>query len=82
MRLFDDADCVLVPIGIVAVGAEFAFADVVAKRAESEFFLDIRDCLGETHGVFDRGAQDMEGQALGGFLSNAWEAFEFLNESG
>jgi hypothetical protein len=46
VRLFHHADDARIAVGIGAIGAQLAIADVVADAAEAEFVFDVEDRLG------------------------------------
>ena len=80
--LLDDADEALVADGGGTVGAGIDIGDVVADGAEAEAGFEGVDGVGEGGGVFLGGAEDVEGEALGGFGADAGKFFEFVDEAG
>jgi hypothetical protein len=80
--LLDDADEALVADGAGAVGAGVDVGDVVADGAEAQAGFEGADGVGEGGGVFLGGAEDVEGEALGGFGADAGEFFQFFDEPG
>jgi hypothetical protein len=55
---------------------------VVADGANSKLVFDIKQRLRQAFGGFPVIAQDMKSEPLRGFLSDARQAFEFLNQTG
>lgn len=80
-RLLYDADEALVADGAGAVGARVDVGDVIADGAEAEVGLQLADGVGQGLGVLRRGAEDVEGEALGAAGSNAGELAELVDEA-
>ena len=80
--LFYYADEALVADGAGAVGAGVDVGDVVADGAEAQAGLEFADGVGESGGVIVRGAQEVEGEALGALGAYAGELLEFFDEPG
>jgi hypothetical protein len=78
---FDDADRFVIARRADAIETRACVGDVVAGGALADFFFGVADGFGESHGFFGRGAQEMKCEALRGFLSNAGEMFESVDES-
>ena len=82
MRLLDYTDLRLLAVRVAAKQAQFAVADVVAVFADAEFIFDVEDRLRQIFGIFARGAKQMKGNTLRGFLADSRQPFAFLNEPG
>src|SRR5579884_2237389 len=80
MRLFDHANLRPVAMRIAAVGAQFGVADVVAFGAQAEMVFHVQQRGGEPLGVLAGSSEDVEGKTLGGFLADAGQAAEFVDE--
>ncbi len=80
--LFDDADEAVVAGGGGAVGAGVDVGDVVADGAEAEVLFNLADRVGEGVSVFGGGAEDVKGEALGGFGADAGELAQLVDEAG
>jgi hypothetical protein len=72
---FDYANEALVADGAGAVGAGVYVGDVVADGAEAQGGFEGADGVGQGGCVFVAGAEEMEGEALGGFGADAGELF-------
>jgi len=81
-RFLDHADHFWIAAGIAAVEAQVAFANVVAEAAETQLVLNVEEGLREMFGVFAAGAQHVEGDALRGFLADAGQVFQCVDEAG
>jgi hypothetical protein len=57
----------------------FVFGNVEAQRAEDHLFMQLAQCLGQGQRVFCRIAQQIKGQARGGFWSHARQSRKFIN---
>src|SRR5262245_15925323 len=53
---------------------------VVADRTEDDLFLDFADGCDQAIGFFLRSPEHMKGQTLRRFVTDAWQAFEFVYE--
>ena len=80
--LFDDADEGAGADGGGTEAAGVDVGDVIAEGAEAEVGFELRDGVGEGFGVFCGGAEDVEGEALGGAGADAGELAELLDEGG
>ena len=72
---FDDADRLVIAGRADAVEARIRVGDVAAGGALANFFFGVANGVGERHGFFRLSAQEMECEALRGFLSNAGKMF-------
>src|SRR5579883_904733 len=81
VRFLDDADAALIAIRADAVQTGVGIGDVVADGALADFFLGVANGVGESQRVLGCGAEQMKGEALGGFLANAGEMLEFVDET-
>ena len=79
--LLDDAHQALVAGGAGAIEAGIDVGDVVADGAEAQALLDLADRGGERFGVLIVGAQDVKGQALRGFVADAGQLAQLLDEA-
>ena len=79
--LFDDADGAFVAGGAGAIEARVGIGDVVAGRAGADLLLGVANGVGEAESVFGSGAEDVEGEALGGFLADAGEVLQFVDQT-
>lgn len=75
VRLFDDADQLLVAMGAGAVEAGISVGDIAADGAFADFFFGVANGVGEAEGVLGRGAQEKKGETLGGFLTDPGRCF-------
>ena len=64
-----------------AVKARIRVGDVSAGSALSDFFFGVANGVGKRHGFFRSGAQEMEREALRGFLSDTGKMFESVDQS-
>ena len=71
MRLFEYADQRLIARRIAAIGADFRITNVVTHRADAQFLLDVDQSLNKPIHIFTFGSQYVEGDSLGGFLSDS-----------
>ena len=74
-RLFDYADLGPVAVRIGAVGAQLGFADVAADRAQPQLLFHVHQRGHQTIDVLARRAQQVERNALRGFLPDAGQSF-------
>jgi hypothetical protein len=77
---FDHAECVGRPLSVRAHRAGVDVGDVVADRTVKDPPLDFADGLGQPLGLFLGKAQNVEGDALGGFGANAGDPLQFFDE--
>ena len=54
---------------------------LLQMRADAELVLDVEHGLRQLLGILAAGAQDVKRQALRGFLPDAGQAFEFVDEA-
>ena len=78
---FDDADRFVISRRADAVEARIRVGDVVAGGALADFFFGVANGVGERHGFFRGGAQQMKREALRGFLSDAGKMFQCVDQS-
>jgi hypothetical protein len=78
---FDDTDRSVIAGWADAVEARICVGEVAAGGALADFFFGVADGVGQRHGFFRRGAQEVKGQALRGLLSNAGKMFESVDQS-
>ncbi len=81
VRLFHHADGPAIARGPGAVQAGIRVSDVVADGAFADFFFCVANGVGERQGVFRRRAQQKESEALRGFLSDAGEVLQFIDQA-
>src|SRR5262249_37882878 len=67
--------------GTGTIGAGINISDVVADRAEMEFFFEIVNGRGECVRILSAGAKNMERQPLCAFTPHAGKLFQFIDES-
>jgi len=79
--LFDDADRFVIARRADAVEAGIRVGDIAAGGALANFFFGVSNGVGECHGFFRRGAQEMECETLGSFLSNAGKMLQSVDKS-
>ena len=79
--LFNDADRLVITGRADAIEARIRVGDVVADRALADFLFRVANRVGKSHGFFGRRAQEMEREALRGFLSNTGKMFEGVDQS-
>src|SRR5208282_1123260 len=79
--VFDNADHALIPRGTPAEEARILIGDVVADRAFADFFLGVANCVGESEGLVAVRAKQIKGEALRGFLPDAGQMFQFVDQT-
>jgi uncharacterized protein Yka (UPF0111/DUF47 family) len=81
LRLFDDADDVVVAVAVAAIRAGVGVGDVVAHRAVRHAFLDLAQRVGQAIGLLARGLEDVKRETLGAFGTYPGEVLEFFDEA-
>lgn len=76
----DDADGLGVSFGVLAENAEGVLGDIHADRTEADFFLDLDQGLAEFTDLLTRGSEDVKCEPAGGFLSNAGQFSQVLDQ--
>src|SRR5437867_5656303 len=71
----------LVTLGIKTKLAEFALGNIPTPTAKSHSLLDGLDRLCQAQGLLSLGLEEMEGQALGGLLSDSRQPDQFPDQS-
>jgi hypothetical protein len=79
--LLDDADLPRVAALVRANPAARAVGEVEADLAEADLLLDLADRVGQRVGVLGVGAQDVEGQPLGGARPDARQLAELGDQA-
>ena len=80
--LLHHADQRLVAAGVLADLAARPLGEVEADLAEPDLLLHLADRVGEAEGVVVVGAQDVEGESLGGALADARQLGELGDQAG
>src|SRR5204863_2228457 len=81
LRLFDDADDVVVARVIAAEPARVLIGDVVANRAVGHALLDVAESARQHVDAFARRLQDVKGKTLRALRADAGQALQFFDES-
>ena len=81
LRLFDDADEVLVAVRARAVRARVGVGDAVADRAVGDAILQLADRVGQPLGLFARRLQDVKREPLRALRADAGQALQLLDEA-
>ena len=71
----------LVTLGIETKLAEFGLGNIPAPTAKGHSLLDGLDRFRQAQGLLSLGLQEMEGQALGGLLSDSRQPDQFPDQS-
>ena len=71
----------LVTLGIETKLAEVALGNIPAPTAKGHALLDGLDRFRQAQGLLSLSLQEMEGQALGGLLSDSRQSDQFPNQS-
>ena len=78
---FNDADDRFVARGAGAEQAGIGVRDVVADGTFANFLFGIANRVRKRKGGLAISTQQVEGEALRGFLADAWEVLQFFDEA-
>src|SRR5579875_2233330 len=81
VRAFHHADNRTVAARVRAGGAGILLSEVVADAAQLDFVFYLEDRASHALCFFARGAFDVKGDALGGFLTDSGEPLEFIDQA-